>query len=98
MAHIDPVEAADRISRAEVAVLEMAEVVHLAPIGMCGYGEFVVMMDEDGRVYGVHERSRRLLEWGESGEGWLETLRVPSGPQARYHALPWWRSRSPKAR
>jgi hypothetical protein len=75
MCHTDAVEAARHLAQSRLADLEQEAGSKLSPIGEDGYGSFIVLMDADGYVL-VTDESRCLREVEESGEAWLNSLRL----------------------
>ena len=79
LCHTDPVEAAVRLHASHLPALEKEAESKLSPIGQDGYGCFVLVMDEEGPVYGVDD-ALKLWEFAESGKDWLEKLRFGGDP------------------
>ena len=82
MCHTNAVEAAIRLHVSHLPPLEQEAGSKLSPLGQEGYGSFILVMDEEGRVYGVDD-TLRLWEFAESGEGWLETCATAGASRCR---------------
>ena len=71
--HLNATQAGERVSRASLAPHEAAVGARLCPIGECGYGFCVLLMDENGITYGLNDYGE-LTEWAENGAQLVELL------------------------
>lgn len=78
MFHTDPDKAPTHPSW--IPEWEQAIGARVCPIGETGYGSFVLLMDEHGRVFGMNQEGT-LSYWAETGDELLYIVFVGGGPR-----------------
>jgi hypothetical protein len=78
--HTDPIGAARRLFPGHLSDHEQELGAKLCPIGEAGYGWWILMMDEHGRVFGS-DGLVNLSKWADSGEELIEKLCCGGGAE-----------------